>query len=417
MSSQIKLSKQPYNNFLKSNTYKNTQMINKFDNSVDWNLGQIKNEDQLITNQLNTKRVKIYKAESYKEIFRREVSVNLIKNCYASIISDKTLNLKSDSLFYLKMNNYLNRNDSLLKSNPNGKFMVCFFCDEYFSLTVFSKSIKENGDSEDIKMYFPCLHCFCNNCGKYYYENKIEEKAFDTFNKCGVYFCNYTIDLDLIIKVISPSHLIALRNDLPENNMSGRNFTFQQPIKSLPGKESTLYIPDKLTISKYSANLFKEDHIILVTHENILNAVNKYKGSYCRKCKLPTLFTKTNKHFSKCLKCFAIYCKYCFKSYYNWHIGDHENNYCKVYSRKKAQNEIKKKKSLASKCCFTLSTFLAKFLLLYLFVLYVVKILALAKYYESCKCIYYPLIALYALLSIVIFIVILPILILLLCIF
>ena len=54
------------------------------------------------------------------------------------------------------------------------------------------------------------------------------------------------------------------------------------------------------------------------------------------------LYGKSNKSFIKCLNCFHKFCKYCFKNFDTNHLEKENINRCKIYYRRKKDNENQK---------------------------------------------------------------------------
>ena len=61
---------------------------------------------------------------------------------------------------------------------------------------------------------------------------------------------------------------------------------------------------------------------------------NKNKDIFCQKCLNPTLFTKINGYFIKCLNCDYKLCKYCLREFSDYHMDIMSPNHCKVYYRR-----------------------------------------------------------------------------------
>ena len=199
----------------------------------------------------------------------------------------------------------------------NNQRTKCFICERYF---------KEN------RIYYPkCLiHSLCKKCLKNYYEDIFENNVFSL--KCPDTNCTKEIDLNTLKNVLSNIHY-----EMFINNQNLQKLNNNRKNSYSIGKE--LYLKDTKIIFNSKVN---NENIKFYTQKNVLDInsnekiymYKKNKDIYCNNCLKPTLFTKINGHFIKCLNCHYRICKYCFKKFDDFHMEIKCENHCKVYYRK-----------------------------------------------------------------------------------
>ena len=100
---------------------------------------------------------------------------------------------------------------------------ICFICDKISQKYLYYSSGK-------------CLHFFCKKCGKYYYEEKIEDGLF--YFTCPVFFCKCEMSIEIIKKLVSEEHFNSIKdNQIKINNNSvfsdKKNMTNQGNVQFL----------------------------------------------------------------------------------------------------------------------------------------------------------------------------------------
>ena len=218
-------------------------------------------------------------------------------------------------------------------------YFQCYICENYFLHDLISKQII-------------CNHFFCRNCGKLFYEEKIEQGQFMNF-KCGIKICDFMIPDSIIKNLISKTHYEIL---LKKNNIL-LNLNNKEIIQNLNSNSDNLML-NKIVDFNSNLNTFfvknKFQNIINYSLKNVFDInsnetffhYSKNKNQICPNCKERELYGKNNKSFVKCLNCFNKYCKYCFKIFDSNHLEKENINRCKIFYRRKNDNENKKQNFL-----------------------------------------------------------------------
>ena len=218
----------------------------------------------------------------------------------------------------------INSNSKLIEEKngivtfDDNRKMFCFICE---------KSYKKD------KIFVPkCkVHHMCRKCIKNFYEEKLENNVF--LLSCPFAKCNEEIDLNILKNIISKTHYEMLINKQKKNkekpNISNN---FGENGKELYLKDSKLLFNSK--IKNENLKLYSQNHVIDINSNEKLFLYNKNKDIYCQKCLKPTLFTKIDGYFIKCLNCQNRLCKYCLKEFKDIHMDIMNENHCKVYYRK-----------------------------------------------------------------------------------
>ena len=241
------------------------------------------------------------RANSIKSI---NISNHLLLSKETSIESKNSLYLNSSKTEYLKPEiRKINKKSKKKKILSFLKFK-CFICDNVF-LTLYST--KE------------CLHKFCKICGRNYYEELIELKAFSL--KCPKYSCEKNLTMKIIRSLISP-------------------FYFKRIKKS--SKPKINKINEKIDKCLLNKNIFE----LTEKPNDIMKDYLKVKSLVCTKCNKPALFGRNSCLYVKCLNCSFQLCKYCFKEYNDEHLNQRSHNYCKIFFRNLHLNKNRKKNDL-----------------------------------------------------------------------
>jgi hypothetical protein len=250
----------------------------------------------------------------------KEIYDSISENKKLIIIRNSRLNINSNNKNEKKkfenkmMNSKIFNSKNILIENENRilkpiieykKKIACFLCEKVFN-------------SE--KIFFPnCkIHALCKKCIKNYYEDRFENNNFSL--KCPDTNCNEKIDFDIIKNIINFIYYeLFLENQKEEN--SGNDL----------GKD--LCINNSKSKVEHLKPYFQKHFLEINSNENFF-LYNKNKDIYCNKCLKPTLFTKINGYFIKCLNCHQKICKYCLKEFNDVHMDIMNENHCKVYYRR-----------------------------------------------------------------------------------
>ena len=194
--------------------------------------------------------------------------------------------------------------------NYNNQIVYKIISKEYLECIVCEKTVNVK------KLY--CAECnkhyICRRCCKNYYEEKIEngERKF----KCCIQKCPEIFDLNKLSNIISKQHYNIIKE-----------------------KENLLNKKLKLKYEEFNSNLdtmkiYNEKHVLDINNNEKFFFYKKSKVCICPKCNQNSLFGKTGTNFVKCLNCLHKICKYCLKTFDNYHMDIVQENHCKVYYRK-----------------------------------------------------------------------------------
>lgn len=291
------------------NINKNIKIKNNFltHNSLN---DYIKKKDSHIKNDNS---VKIFNKNKENEIFD-SISENkkliIIRNSRLNMNSNnknetrKFENKMMDSKIFNSKSILIEKENRILKPTIEFKKKIaCFICEKVLSID---------------RIYFPkCkIHSLCKKCIKSYYEDKFENNDFSL--KCPDTNCNEEIDFDILQKIINTIHY-----DL---------FLKNQKEKELYINKSKPFFNSKLKVENLKP--YFQKHFLEINSNENFYLYNKNKDIYCNRCLKPTLFTKINGYFIKCLNCHQRICKYCLKEFNDHHMDIMNENHCKVYYRK-----------------------------------------------------------------------------------
>ena len=188
----------------------------------------------------------------------------------------------------------------------NIPFGICFICEKY------------NQKSQNYSTG-KCMHFFCRRCGKYYYEEKIED-GINKF-KCPLFSCKCEMSIEIVKKLVSEKHYNIICNNNKNNNKNKfRNWN---------------YINSENVELNNHIHLYSQTHVIDINSNEHFYMYNKAKSNICPKCNQNALFIKGGNNFFKCLNCFYTMCKFCLKTFDNLHFDISYPNHCKVYFRRK----------------------------------------------------------------------------------
>lgn len=276
------------------------------------------------------KRVKPFK----KDI--KNIS-NLSIQTQRTILKNRTSNDSRDITLYKEQKNnhpYKDKEKEKIQIHSaiiTNNYFQCIFCEKYILKDLNTNRIK-------------CSHKFCYQCGKLYYEGKIEEGYYKTF-KCCVFDCKSTIDMDILYSILSKTHLEIFQEvpEVKDNSIYSINIDLQKYFDT-----------NKIgIIKKYSLK-----HIIDVNTNQQFFQYKSGKQMACPLCYEFALYGKTDQHFVKCFNCFYKLCKHCLLEYSHSHMNFASESRCKVYFRRS------KPESNDSNLCLRLLLVFAGFVLI-----------------------------------------------------
>ncbi len=318
----IKKNKKQMNLEIKENSLNNSDIsLKKKEINV---LNSLKNN---IDNSNNSK-------SSKKEINKTQPTFRVLIN---SLSANKEV---------IEVNNPLNNDNQTLNNKEleildENNFFQCFICDNFFLYDFISKQIQ-------------CNHFFCPNCGKLFYEEKIEQGQFNNF-KCGIKNCDYKLSDTIIENLVSKIHYqILLKKRNKQFNLNNKEIN-----QSLNSNSDNLIL-NKIVDFNSNLRTFvvtnKIQNIINYSLKNVFDInsnetffqYTKNKNQICPNCKEMELYGKSNKPFIKCLNCFNKFCKYCLKSFDINHLEKDNINRCKIYYRRKNYNKNQNKNFFAN---------------------------------------------------------------------
>ena len=264
-----------------------------------------KNNNSIKSNN-NNKEKEIYDSisENKKLVIIR--NSRLKKNSINKYETTKFENRMTNSKIFNSKNMLIENENRILKPIIElKKKITCFLCEKVFNIE---------------KIFFPnCkIHALCKKCIKNYYEDKFENNNFSL--KCPDANCNEKIEFDIIKNIINILHYeLFLENQKEEYNKN--------------------YLGEELCINKSKSKVehlkpYFQKHFLDINSNKNFYLYNENKDIYCNKCLKPTLFTKINGYFIKCLNCHQKICKYCLKEFNDIHMDIMNENHCKVYYRR-----------------------------------------------------------------------------------
>ena len=236
--------------------------------------------------------------------------------------SEEEKHTKIENKTFIMNNNDEDENEGEIKDGKNiiyfqirGENVYKIITKEYLECIICEKTVNKK------KLY--CAECnkhyICRRCCKNYYEEKIEngEREF----KCCIQKCPEIFDLNKLSNIISQQHYNII---IDEENLLNKKL--------------------KLKYEEFNSNLdtmkiYNEKHVLDINNNEKFFFYKKSKVYICPKCNQNSLFGKTGTHFVKCLNCLHKICKYCLKTFDNYHMDIVQENHCKVYYRKEEEEE------------------------------------------------------------------------------
>ena len=286
----------------------------------------IYNENENIKDNISENK-QLINIKSIKQ-FNNPINLYQNKNIKSlQLLNNREKHIKQESKFSNKNNNnnLIEDSNRIVRAQiDDNKRKNCFICEKLFKE---SKLISPRCDK----------HIMCRKCIKSYYEEIIENNNF--LLKCPFTKCNEDIDFNILKTIISPIHyemIINKQKKIKDNSNNLYNLNNNSNNNSL-GKELILKDTKLIFNTKIkSENLkfYSQNHVIDINSNEKLYIFNKNKDIYCQKCLNPTLFTKINGYFIKCLNCEYKLCKYCLREFTNFHMDIMSASHCKVYYRK-----------------------------------------------------------------------------------
>ena len=282
----------------------------------------ISNKNYIESDEISNRQESFVKQQSFISISTNQKDLKRIN--YNILPCNKKLikNLENES--EREKTSSRNRLNSNFPSNTNRisceeeniPLGICFICDKISQKFLYYSSGK-------------CLHFFCKKCGKYYYEEKIEDGLF--YFTCPVFFCKCEMSIEIIKKLVSEEHFNSIKeNQIKINNNSiisdKKNMTKFQLMKNLNENNE-----DKNNHIK----LYSQKHVIDINSNEHFFFYNKSKTNFCPNCKENSLFVKGGNNYIKCLNCFYSMCKFCLKEYDENHLDISSLGHCKVCFRRK----------------------------------------------------------------------------------
>ena len=202
---------------------------------------------------------------------------------------------------------------SMISHNGEESYFPCFMCDKFYEINEYN---------------FPgnvCSHLFCSKCGKFYYEELIDNNEIKM--KCPKFKCNNILTNDLIKQIVSTTHYDKLIQNIEKTERSSKNQLNLENSINENHKENER--------KKQELQSYIYEHVIDVNSNKKFYLFNKAKIIYCNKCYEPALYSKSGNNFIKCLNCGITICRYCFKPFTKDHFVISNENHCKVYLRKR----------------------------------------------------------------------------------
>ena len=296
------------NNFI--NNYNNNN-ANDISSSIKTNVNNIYNENVNDNISENKKLIIIKKSKKFKKPSFLEQNNNI------EIYNNKQKNNNIPSKFSHK-DNLIEKNNIPQIINEN-KRMKCFICEKIFKINkIFSPKCQ--------------IHNICIKCIKSYYEEKFENNNFSL--KCPDANCNQEFDFNILKDIISLNHFEMFLNNPQEEDKikTVKNNNYINNTKEMFLKDSKILFNSKM--NNENIKIYSQKHVLDINSNEKFFMYKKNKDLYCYKCLKPTLFTKINGYFIKCLNCHFKICKYCLKEFKDFHMDLLTKDHCKVYYRK-----------------------------------------------------------------------------------
>ena len=293
--SERKLLKRPSLN--SNNEIKNENLNDQYNNTYS---RKIMNNAIVHEQKINMKHFLSKKQMTYENSQKIE-SKNIIENIDNNI--DKT-----SGLIYIKnKNNLINKEnvneliDKYSKNYMDDK--QCFICERTYVYLTKIFSAKCN------------THFFCKECLNIFFKNLIDKGIKKI--KCPMYKCKYDFDKNILEQILDLNIFSILYNQ--NNNLEEKNTIVNEKV--FENKFNSLII-------------YQNKNVFQINSKLNLYKIKKLGNDYCPKCHEPSLFYMTFSFFNKCLNCGYKSCKYCDKTFTNYHLIINDPRHCKVYYRK-----------------------------------------------------------------------------------
>ena len=343
------------NNFIKNKTTLNDRIKKKvissdFTNSINNNITSNNQNDNIS----EIRKLIIIKTTNKKLNYNAENKTEN-KNAINSIFSNSN-----------DKNNLLEKKDSVVKSElDKNKKLKCFIC--------------ENINKEKNIFVPKCqIHFLCKRCLKSYYEDIFENNIFSL--KCPDTNCDKEIDFNILKNIINGIHYEMFINNKKETQTNNNN-------------EKELYLNDTKLIFNSKVNnenikLYTQKHVLDINSNKKFYMYNKNKDIYCSNCLKPTLFTKINGYFIKCLNCHYRICKYCLKEFEDLHMDIMSEKHCKIYYRRDNINYENRTKiiNFLIQLFFVIAMYYLMFAYVYFMIFRFLKDILKLKKYNSANC-------------------------------
>ena len=269
---------------------------------------EIKNENliKLSNNNTNSKKNNLNHFSSKKQI-THENNIK-IENNNNNI--DNNID-KTSGLIYIRNNKNLlglENLDEIIDKYSKTDFIddkQCIICER-----VYDKNSKKIFSANCNK------HFFCKDCLKIYFQYSIDKGIKKM--KCPIYKCKFDIEKNILQQILDIKYSSILfkqnNNYNEENNTVGSEKIYENKFNN--------YIP------------YQNKNVFQYNPQLNLYKIKKLENEYCPKCHEPSLFCMTFTLFNKCLNCGYKSCKYCDKTFTNYHLIINDPRHCKVYYRK-----------------------------------------------------------------------------------
>ncbi len=269
---------------------------------------EIKNENliKLSNNNTYSKKNNLNHFSSKKQI-THENNIKIENNNNIDNNIDKT-----SGLIYIRNNKNLSgleNLDEIIDKYSKTDFIddkQCIICER-----VYDKNSKKIFSANCNK------HFFCKDCLKIYFQYSIDKGIKKM--KCPIYKCKFDIEKNILQQILDIKYSSILfkqnNNYNEENNTVGSEKIYENKFNN--------YIP------------YQNKNVFQYNPQLNLYKIKKLENEYCPKCHEPSLFCMTFTLFNKCLNCGYKSCKYCDKTFTNYHLIINDPRHCKVYYRKK----------------------------------------------------------------------------------
>ena len=269
---------------------------------------ELKNENLIkqCNNNTCSKKINLNQILSKKQMtFENDIKIENNNNNIDNNID------KTSGLIYIRNNrNFLSKDnlDELIDKYSKTNYIddkQCIICERTY-----------NNHSKKIFSSRCNTHFFCKECLKIYFQNLIDKGIKKM--KCPIYKCKFDFEMNILQQILDIKYCLLLLD---------QNINFNEE-KNTIGSEKIYENKFNNFISYQNKNVFQYNPQL-----NLYN-IKKLENEYCPKCHEPSLFCLTFTLFNKCLNCGYKSCKYCDKTFTNYHLIINDPRHCKVYYRK-----------------------------------------------------------------------------------